>query len=507
MNIDQRVRQIKVIIVDDDKTRKDTYLAFFNSLKSYKEQDTEILPGLAFVPVFCSDFATAKIELTNPGLAICMRDVMLTPKWSSLDVAALTSTILSMELPLILVSAFFEKTALPELRSIVRQMNSFPPLLRWVDIKAIADGQSASETFAIFDYFVNLLLNTDTVFALADDQPLSIMQITDLHFGNTTFLAGQAKAIKNAMAELPLPSFLAITGDVANSGMPSEYEKAFKTIEQFLDQDLLGKGTNLPSRRVLMTPGNHDFCRGLSMAGGITIGEKSPTKSATSKAEFSLDLCVDNPRIEELGIFGLKPFSDFAARVSSGVKPFAPNSAYRYISDYSNVGLHFIELNVEAFQIPGTAKQLVSLEDYQNSLVALLGELKNAPPGDCLVFLAHRRDLQDSTLWQKNFDSVLCPLAREYPVVLLTGHVHVFAQNLEGNDRSWLSISGSCLGDHANVESGSRPSVLHISLGRSGKKVTSVTVNLLEQAGDEWVAKPQRVNKCEYSSSGKPSWS
>jgi hypothetical protein len=505
-------RLIEVVIIDDEAKREQTYEDFFAALRAYKQLDPTFMPGLAFQLAFCSTASAAKAEIAKPGVSICLRDVMLTPSWSSHDVAEVTERIAAKKLPLILVSAFFEKAALPELRGIVRRLNSFPPLLRWTDIEAAAQGKTASETFAIFEYFVNLLLHSDPLVALGENGAVSVLHITDLHFGKAAFLAGQAPAMKEAMRQLQTPSFLAITGDVADSGMPSEYAKALQMVKRFLEHELLGKVVEIPSRRIFMTPGNHDFCWGLAMAGSVVskrggrlgfLGRLGAWLRFSTSNVFDIDLGAANKRIEELGSFGLRPFSDFASQISWGLKANGGIPAYRYVADYSQSGLHIVELNVEAFKIPGTSRQLVDLESYKKSLDELLGDLKDVPQGHCILFLAHRSDLEDSSLWQKNFDNVLCPLSRQYAVILLSGHVHEFQQRLQGNDRSWLSISGSCLGDHTDVQ---RPTVLHIQLERADGRVVVVTVNVLEQEGNEWVAKPQMANSCEYSS-GQPRWS
>lgn len=492
-------RSLRVVVIDDRAEHEQMYRKFFEVMALYQQRDKAFMHGWDVSFRFCSDFTTSMSELKSPGVHLCLRDVMLAPNWATADAVALTEYIAREGMPLILISEFFQNEALPELRSIVRRLGSFPPLMRWSDLEEVVQGKAANEAFAIFEHFVDLLLDAEPLI-VEDDEEIACIHITDLHYGDAGYFAGQIESVASAVQHLTQPSFLAITGDVTDKGMPQEFEKARKAIESLVEFGLVGKGTTLPSRRIAITPGNHDFSWGLALAGAIDV-----ENYGASNEKITLSLSGENTRLAELAGFGLRPFNDFAHAVCRGYSYQKKSGGYRYISDFTQAGIHIVELNVEKFRIPGTSQRLVNDEAYTADLKALMLELKDVPAGDCIIFLGHRRDVSDH-LWQKNLQSVLRPLANRHAVILLSGHEHGFSQQTQENDRSWLAITGNCLGYHKKTDLGNRPTVLHIAIKRSARRVVAVVVNKLEHLDGKWSAIPQEPFECEYLEGGRPRW-
>ena len=94
------------------------------------------------------------------------------------------------------------------------------------------------------------------------------LHISDLHF--RTSQAYDANVVLRALLrdvaerieqEGLQPDFLAVSGDIAFSGQPAEYDLA----RRFFD-DLL-RTTELPKERLFLVPGNHDVNRSLVSRG------------------------------------------------------------------------------------------------------------------------------------------------------------------------------------------------------------------------------------------------
>ncbi len=94
-------------------------------------------------------------------------------------------------------------------------------------------------------------------------QPYSILQLSDLHFGpHSRFLGldpeklGQnfAQAMKQACKEQKLPElrYCVATGDIAEAGLPNEFETAGRFFKALLGE--LG----IADTRCIFVPGNHD---------------------------------------------------------------------------------------------------------------------------------------------------------------------------------------------------------------------------------------------------------
>lgn len=135
---------------------------------------------------------------------------------------------------------------------------------------------------------------------LGANDPLHIAHISDLHFGSrfaSETLAGEANLDAFASALMRTtdgpPHILAITGDVSNTGHPDEYEEAYNWLKSLCHELEL----SLPSRRVLLVPGNHDFSLPLALSmtlqgtvhsgGHLVFASGDVTKSSRKLARYA----------------------------------------------------------------------------------------------------------------------------------------------------------------------------------------------------------------------------
>jgi predicted MPP superfamily phosphohydrolase len=88
---------------------------------------------------------------------------------------------------------------------------------------------------------------------------LGILHITDVHFSAKTILGPKWESFLNLVVSNLLPTdfiCLVVSGDVANWGLPEEYEIAKKYLDELVNR--LKKDFNGPSPKIILVPGNHD---------------------------------------------------------------------------------------------------------------------------------------------------------------------------------------------------------------------------------------------------------
>jgi predicted MPP superfamily phosphohydrolase len=174
---------------------------------------------------------------------------------------------------------------------------------------------------------------------------LQILHLSDLHFGSQ----GTEKTLASIpdinflcdkiMAEWTTgPHFVAITGDIANTGHPKEYAMALGWFQSFMQK----LGISLPSPRILLVPGNHDVSIPLAGAQQLKLNFQT-TRDDKPNLEFVSS--VEN-EATELNTYASQPFSNFAAKVSStkGVWGNAPVGSWTEFGFYE-YGVVFSGLN------------------------------------------------------------------------------------------------------------------------------------------------------------------
>lgn len=96
-----------------------------------------------------------------------------------------------------------------------------------------------------------------------DDKPIRILHLSDIHFKQDKawdadpLLRALCGFIEQEVGEGLVPDLVAITGDVAFSGIAKEHALARKWLD-----DLWPKLGGLERDRLLIVPGNHDVDRG-----------------------------------------------------------------------------------------------------------------------------------------------------------------------------------------------------------------------------------------------------
>jgi hypothetical protein len=170
---------------------------------------------------------------------------------------------------------------------------------------------------------------------LEPNAPLSILHITDLQIGGfadeTMNLEASnfAARIKEELNGAP-PSFLAVTGDIAHTGKPLEYEGAKKWLNLVCRR--LGFEDLIPCDRLLLCPGNHDVNLSLAAAARVRVASDPKSKKLKQILESKT---VDAAVLP----YALRPYQDFSNAVSN----------HELVDESSWVELRFRHLGIVFF--------------------------------------------------------------------------------------------------------------------------------------------------------------
>ncbi len=204
---------------------------------------------------------------------------------------------------------------------------------------------------------------------LGPDEPIRILHLSDIQF--------EAKPFKNLEADTGNlaqliydhwgggPTFIAVTGDITEHALPSEYQAAKKWL-QTLAKDLDNAWTD---DRFLVIPGNHDVCWGLGKAARVL-----PTKDVLVPEDAPDD---QQSIYKELKPFAFAPFRTFARDLTGGATWQAEEHSW-VLSRYRHLGVVFGGLNtseeLDAKSAPTRRVPDATLAAYFNALRAAARE-------------------------------------------------------------------------------------------------------------------------------------
>lgn len=174
------------------------------------------------------------------------------------------------------------------------------------------------------------------------NEDVKILHLSDLQFGDknkdtsSIFAAG---SIKTYLSDInKTPDIIVITGDIASHGLWTEYEEAYKWLEE-LCEDIWGKKTNW-GERVVIIPGNHDvdymLCLPDVYRWDLTNKNFSTEKSIDRKESIT-DLYRKKAMID---------YARFMRKVTGDISYLDEyDDLYRVDERYLNWGIRFYELN------------------------------------------------------------------------------------------------------------------------------------------------------------------
>jgi len=259
-----------------------------------------------------------------------------------------------------------------------------------------------------------------------------ILHFSDIHFGRSnafediplekykgmvsTLLRDIERKFKEE--EIPYPNIIIVSGDVADWGMPKEYQKA----EEFLD--LLIEGINrinsagqLSRNEVVIVPGNHDI--NWSISKGI------------------IDESIEK---NENGLYAyrLAPFKDFYHNFYKGGRSYAfdPENAFQIFDYTDHFGLLIVGFDslFEEDHRPSNHYGYISLDAITNAEKAiedLIAQKKIDPENiKCKVAVWHHdvRFYGGTPDNLRNAGEVLKEITYKGYSIVFTGHIHRLEQ-------------------------------------------------------------------------------
>lgn len=304
----------KILVIDDDWTdRQNGYRRLEEACRTYRgttpsgfDIELDFLPRPLALPNFIknnvySAYIVDVILDDNP----INRPEWLVPLRSILDQ-------LGAEVPIALVSVGWDRTNIEQVNAAWAKPNC-RTFLRWEDIKDEKRHGGLTQTLWQLSKVIHEYRGLAIGPSLEDGDPIRILHLSDLQFGGVdqSKLGLEANFCADAITRewgLNGPTFIVITGDIAEHGLPEEYQAA----ETWLDA-LIARFTGFPfpSRQILLVPGNHDVCLPLAVGPRISLVNKNKTTGDKDLRLGSVD-----ERRTHLTTYALRPYQDFAARVT-----------------------------------------------------------------------------------------------------------------------------------------------------------------------------------------------
>lgn len=178
------------------------------------------------------------------------------------------------------------------------------------------------------------------------DESINVLHISDLQFGDPNF-SNDAKILSERLiAEYIISNlkkkidFIAVTGDIAYSGLPSEFNEGHKWLTNLVKYLFPTEFHNY-GERILIVPGNHDVNLALSAADYLKYNFKF-------EQDLKLkDRLIDRePTLQDHQQIALSPFVQFAYKLSRDPSWLDNETRLCFINTkYSKWGIQFVHLN------------------------------------------------------------------------------------------------------------------------------------------------------------------
>jgi hypothetical protein len=373
--------KFNVLVVDDEiNDRRAAYSDFAAVIP-------KLVPGFDVEFTFVESPEAMASVLQGRRFAGAIVDAVLNLNWPvKFDLPFVLSK-LSDSIPVALVSAQWDKTNANELNFAWKQSN-VRTFVHWRDITG---GISGDRKYAVAS-LVGMLADgcgLSLGVELEPDEDLRILHVSDLQIGGVkqAKLRQEADNMAYSVREKlkgQSPAFLAVTGDIAEHGWPSEFRGARDWLEYFMEA--LGLG-GLPSDRLLLVPGNHDV--NLALSGSARV-ETAKAEDGATRLLPELSQTVFS---KELLRYAYEPFLDFANRVTT-VRVLAdwkesPSFPWVHLT-YLHLGVGFYGVNTcyraDGFGVP----ERVVEEDALTAIGRELGQVcAKAEPGALIIGMGH----------------------------------------------------------------------------------------------------------------------
>jgi hypothetical protein len=414
----------KILVIDDewnDPERKAGYRSF---------ERISRLQSSAFG--LDLDFLRHPLELNatlqSNRYSALLIDVKLT-NWSGHTLPEIIELV-GDTIPIALVSEYWDDTNSEEVNAAWAKPNC-KTFFQWKEIAA-EKGAGISRAIFHMSKIIAEGAKLDMALKMKDDDPIYLLHISDLQIGGFDLKRVRLEAQHSAEEVLKhckgvTPTFVAFTGDVAETGLPIQFEQAIDWLKHFLEP--LGFPP-LPSERFFLIPGNHDVCVPLAAARRIKL-QKSKSKGSRKLPKLILNNTSEAAH-RELSSFAYRPYLDFNKLVTS-VAPHASFSTGSGTvpcwieSRFRHFGISFYGVNTtQPINDQGWPERKVSPDDLAIIGKSLRKALEDRSGKTVVVGLGHHSPMSEhedrSVVNPEDFNTFFSGELKTS--IFLHGHIH-----------------------------------------------------------------------------------
>jgi predicted MPP superfamily phosphohydrolase len=185
-------------------------------------------------------------------------------------------------------------------------------------------------------------------------ESLRLLHLSDLHIGSdkSTLAGSKLQRVVDTIHRKwdDGPDFIVVTGDIANTGHPEEYARATEWFKELVELF----GWSLPSRRLLLVPGNHDFNLPLAAGSEIVIDNEK-------RLHFPETI---DPEKMRSAVFAMTPFQAFAAETTGQINNWQRIPFCHWVeTGYIHHGIIFSGFNTSSMVQKNAWPQRIIIED------------------------------------------------------------------------------------------------------------------------------------------------
>ncbi len=477
---------MKVLVIDDQEWRK----PYYENLSQTTGFDIE----LAFLDE--SSANTIENFRVNDFDAVLL-DVVLDGEWQ-INSSHLARRIRELDrgISIVLVTGNWTATNYSQIEDISRNYDTHPVPLPFTDLLTKEQFNNLTEdkidkrdykgikdtNIVYFARTIQTIISArlNQVYLNKDkNDALYILHVSDMQMGGEQVKGSRlepstiAQYVKNLYG---CPDFIVITGDIAEQGLPEEFDLAYKWIEEICYEF----EWQHPFDRVMLVSGNHDV---YAPAFGICkIKYRRSNKDTGEKAGFVTNDEVSNTSLASN--YSLKNFRDFAYKLTKNTY-WVDNPDSDWVDDrFVESGLCFFGLNtVVNNNYDNPFNGLPIIEHYQKYRENF--RASNKRPETLVIALAHHPSIAEDTCYD-TFSQT-----KPSPNVLLAGHLHKpDFKNLRPLNQLMFVAPTSSLSAELRWPDVNRGFSV-IELERSNRKVTNLKYYSHLRLNGKWVPDPQ----------------
>lgn len=431
----------KILVIDDNYT---TRSASYRCLEDACRDPDKITP-----PLFEIDLIYARTPLEIENLlsqnvfsAVILDIVLNNREWTG-GAPVRASDMLSKlnnNIPVALLSSHWYSE---EVKNLVAEWptKNCRMFIHWDDLENKDRVKEGSLTRVLFELakHIETYCNIDYSLQLTADDPIRILHLSDLQFGgfDKWKLKLDAGHCANTIRRLwpSGPTFIVITGDIAERGLPEEYEAAHKWVSELVAQF----SWILPTSRLFIVPGNHDICLPFAAGSHLTLQETEEsilarTKTPSAKKDFYVAFDVDPIKYNDLTDFAFRPYLDFTGRLAPRLllsvsadeeRRKASRQSLAWLeARFRHLGVVFFGLNttqpVNPRKLPSRAIPLPTVEDITAEIRKVLDD--GNPP--LVIGMTHHYPLHGKAEWAVDEPEHFTQLFTDVPRIALWLHGH-----------------------------------------------------------------------------------